>query len=114
MITVNELIDKLELTELTDHNDNDREISDGCVCDLLSWVMAKGVEDMVWITVQTNLNVIAVASLHDFSCVIIPESIDVPDNTVAKANEEGITILSSGKTSYELCCGLASLGVGNK
>ena len=75
MITVKELKEKLDLKELTSTDNNDRSISDGCVCDLLSWVMAKGDEDMAWITVQTNLNVIAVASLHDFSCVIIPENI---------------------------------------
>ena len=112
MVTVKELIDKLDLKELTKTDNNDRNISDGCVCDLLSWVMAKGNEDMAWITVQTNLNVIAVASLHDFSCVIIPENIEVPANTIAKADEEGITVLSSDKTAYELCCGLSSLGVG--
>jgi len=112
MITVKELKEKLDLKELTSTDNNDRSISDGCVCDLLSWVMAKGDEDMAWITVQINLNVIAVASLHDFSCVIIPENIEVPSNTIAKADEEGITVLSSDKTSYELCCGLSSLGVG--
>ena len=107
MITVKELKEKLDLKELTSTDNNDRSISDGFVCDLLSWVMAKGDEDMAWITVQTNLNVIAVASLHDFSCVIIPENIEVPANTIAKADEEGITVLSSDKTSYELCCGLS-------
>ena len=113
MTTVKDLIDNLGLKELTTADNYVRNISDGCVCDLLSWVMAKGKEDMVWITVQTNLNVIAVASLHDLACVIIPENIEVPANTIAKANEEGITVLSSEKTSYELCCGLYSLGVGN-
>ena len=112
MATVKELKDSLGLKELTATDNSERCISDGCVCDLLSWVMAKGKEDMAWITVQTNLNVIAVASLHDFSCVIIPENIDVPANTIAKADEEGITVFSSDKTSYELCRGLCSLSVG--
>ena len=112
MITEKKKKKKLDLKELTSTDNNDRSISDGFVCDLLSWVMAKGDEDMAWITVQTNLNVIAVASLHDFSCVIIPENIEVPANTIAKADEEGITVLSSDKPSYELCCGLSSFGVG--
>ena len=112
MVTVKDIAEKLELNEITSCGGGDNEVKDGCVCDLLSWVMAKGEEGMAWITVQTHLNVIAVASLHDFSCVIIPENIEVPQNTIDKANEEGITVFSSGKTSYKLCCELAALGVG--
>lgn len=111
MVTVKELIEKMELTPLTNMND-EVEISDGCVCDLLSWVMARGEEGMAWITVQTHLNVVAVALLHDFACVIIPESIDVPEATLEKAREERITILSSSKTAYSLCCEMCKLGIG--
>ena len=53
----------------------DRQIVSGYTCDLLSHVMGKGQADMAWITVQAHMNVIAVASLMDFACVIIPESL---------------------------------------
>ncbi|MBE5760775.1 MAG: AraC family transcriptional regulator [Clostridiales bacterium] len=80
----------------------DREIKSGYTCDLLSHVMGKGVMDMAWITVQTHMNVVAVASLLDFSCVIIPEGITVDDTIIEKANEEEIAILLSDKNAYEL------------
>ena len=80
----------------------DREIACGYTCDLLSHVMGKGQADMAWITVQTHMNVIAVASLLDFACVIIPENLPVEAPIIAKAQEEGIIVLSSGKTAYEL------------
>ena len=67
---------------------------------------------MALVTVQTHLNVIAVACLHDFACVIIPESIDVPQATIDKAKEEGVLIYSSSKTSYAICCELYDLGIG--
>ena len=113
MTTVNELKEKLELTLLTNSFDETRTVSDATVCDLLSWVMAKGEPDMAWITVQTHINVLAIASLHDFSCVIVPEGIKVPGETIGKANEEGITVFSSEKTAYQLCRGMSALGIGD-
>jgi hypothetical protein len=112
MATLKELEDKLELKELTGKIDGERKIADAYVCDLLSWVMANGQADMAWVTVQTHLNVVAVASLHDFACIIVPENIEVPDATVAKAAEEDIAVFSTGKTSYQVCCELFSLGIG--
>lgn len=114
MATIKELQEKLNLKALTKIEDEAREINGGCVCDLLSWVMARGEEGMAWVTVQTHLNVVAVACLHDFSCVIIPESIEVPKPTLDKAEEEGIVFFSSPQTSYEVCCTMFEAGVVNK
>jgi len=111
MVSTKQLEEKLGLKQLTNIEKLDAEVKDGCVCDLLSWVMARGEEGMAWVTVQTHLNVVAVACLHDFSCVIIPEDIEVPQTTIDKANEEGIIIFSSGKTAYRICCEMCELGV---
>ena len=89
----------------------DREIASGYTCDLLSHVMGKGQADMAWITVQTHMNVIAVASLLDFACVIIPENLPVEAPIVEKAKDEDIIIFSSEKTAYELVALLAQNGV---
>ncbi len=113
MATLKELSDRLELALLTDGYDETRAVTDAYVCDLLSWVMAKGRVGMAWITVQTHINVLAVASLHDFSCVIVPEGIQVPEETVKRANEEKITVFSSQHTAYELCRGMDALGIGD-
>lgn len=110
-MNTNELCEKLNLKLLTKEGIV-KEISDGCVCDLLSWVMARGEENMVWVTVQTHLNVVAVACLHDFACVIIPEDIEVPQTTIDKANEEDIIIFGSEKTSYKICSLMSDLGIG--
>ena len=74
--------------------------------------MARGEAGMAWITVQTHLNVIAVACLHDFACVIVPENIEVPQATIEKAKEEGVVLYSSPDTSYAVCCKLYGLGIG--
>ena len=89
----------------------DREIASGYTCDLLSHVMGKGQADMAWITVQAHMNVIAVAALLDFACVIIPENLPVEPSIVKKAQDEEIIILSSDKTAFELVVLLAGSGV---
>ena len=112
MITVKEFKEALDLKEVTSADNSGKEIKDGCCCDLLSWVMAKGEEGMAWITVQTHLNVIAVSCLHDFACVVIPENIEIPEATIAKANDEGITVFSSSMTAYDICKKMAKLNIG--
>jgi serine kinase of HPr protein (carbohydrate metabolism regulator) len=114
MATLNDLKEKLQLSLLTENFNADRPVTSAYVCDLLSWVMAHGQENMAWVTVQTHVNVLAIASLHGFACVIIPEGIKVPEETIKKAKEEEITIFSSDKTGYGICCGLANLGIGEK
>ena len=111
-MTVNEVADILGASILTKEADTGRDVKEGYTCDLLSWVMAHGREGMAWITVQTHMNVIAVASLHDMSCVIIPESIRMEDDVVEKADEEGICVLSSALTAFDICGRLASAGIG--
>ena len=89
----------------------DRAIACGYTCDLLSHVMGKGQADMAWITVQAHMNVIAVAALLDFACVIIPEGLPVEETIIKKAASEDIIILSCEQTAFELVKLLADAGV---
>ena len=72
-MTIKELIPLIEAKELTKEADLNKEVLCGYTCDLLSWVMGHGQEGMAWVTVQTHMNVIAVASLMEMAAVIIPE-----------------------------------------
>ena len=90
-----------------------KEITSAYVCDLLSWVMAHGSSGTAWITVQTHLNVVAVASLHDFSCIIIPENIEISQDVLNIANEKDVCILSAPSSSYDAALKLGALGIGS-
>lgn len=79
-----------------------REIKGVYCCDLLSWVMSHAKQHDAWITVQTHMNVVAIASLLDLACIIVPESIEIDDDTISKANEEDIAIISTDITSYDI------------
>lgn len=89
----------------------DGKIRAGYACDLLSWVMAKGIPGCAWITVQTHMNVIAVAALHEMACIIHPEGVEPEAASLEKAAQEGIAVLLSPKTAYEICHLMAAAGI---
>ena len=89
--------------------DGDREIDGVYIGDLLSWVMGRAQMDNAWITIMTNVNVIAVASLADTSCVILAEGVEMPEDLVATAQEKEVNILSSSQPIYETAVQLAGL-----
>ena len=103
---VNELREALDLTVAVE-GDLDREVKGGYVCDLLSLVMARLKEGHVWITVQTNVNVVAVAALAECACVLIPEGMSVEQATLDKARGQGVTILQSQGSAFELAAAMA-------
>ena len=110
-MTIKELIPLIEAKELTKEADLNKEVLCGYTCDLLSWVMGHGQEGMAWVTVQTHMNVVAVAVLAEMACVILPESIDMEEESLNKAISEDMIVLSSPLTSYEICGRLNAAGI---
>lgn len=94
------LVDDFGFELITKKCDLDKEISGLHCCDLLSWVMANAKEDEAWITVQTHANIIAVATLLDMSCLIIPSSIEIDQSTLAKANDQEVAVFSTSEDAY--------------
>lgn len=110
-MSLQELMDILEAKCLTPQADLSLSVKSGYTCDLLSWVMAHGQADMAWVTVQTHMNVVAVALLMEMACVILPEGIQPEQAMLLKAQEEGMPILCSSKTAFELCALMAAAGL---
>lgn len=104
MMTINELSRKLDLKIITGtSHEMEKAVSGVYTCDLLSYAMAKINQGDVWVTVHTNLNVVAVASLTDCACVLIPGNIEIESQTIERAAEKGVTLLSSAKSAAVLC-----------
>ena len=95
------LVNELGLEVIADGG-LDRDISGCFICDLLSHAMGKVDTDNLWITVQTNMNIIAIAVLTELSAIIIAQDMDIAENVIDKAVSEGVTVLRSDKTAYEL------------
>lgn len=95
------LTEKLGLTPVTEIYD-DREVS-GCYCgDLLSWVMGRAREDEMWITVMSNVNILAVAALTDIACIVLAEEVSLEPEVAEKAKQQEITVLRSADTAYAI------------
>ena len=83
--------------------DLDAEVT-GCYAgDLLSWVMSHAEEGNVWVTIMSNLNVVAVASLTDAACVIMAEGVNPDPDALEAAKAKGVTLFSDSRSTYELC-----------
>ncbi len=81
------------------------------VGDLLSVVMGKAQESCVWVTIQSHINIIAVASLVDMSVIIVCESYKVDEDAIKKANEEEIPIITTSLSEFEVCEKLIEAGI---
>ncbi|MBQ7488264.1 MAG: AraC family transcriptional regulator [Clostridia bacterium] len=108
---VSELISLIEAKNLTPSVSTEREVTCGYVCDLLSWVMSHGDTGMAWVTVQTHMNVVAVAVLSEMACIILPEEIDMEEESLNKAIDEDMVVLTSPLTAYEICGRMAANGI---
>lgn len=106
-MTVQHLIETLSLEEIT-VCDRNREVTGGYAGDLLSWVMGRANDGDAWVTIMTNINVVAVASLADVACVLLAEGVSPDEEVVKTAAEKGVTLLRSDKPAYELCKALGA------
>jgi len=106
-MTVKKLAEELGLSKLS--GDADKDVKSCYISDLLSRVLGGVEPGDIWITVQSSLNMVAVAVMTDASCVILPEGLTAPDNVIEKANEEGLTVFTSNETAYSLAVKISQL-----
>ena len=99
-MTVNDLLknDSFKVVALPE---GDRDITGVYIGDLLSWVMGKAQSGDAWITIMSNVNILAVASLTDCACIILSEAVALEDEVIKTAENKGINVLSFSGSSYE-------------
>ena len=107
-MTVNELAQKLN-AEVLSMPSPDSEITGGYCGDLLSWVMGRAQCGNAWITIMSNINVAAVASLSDVACVILAEGVKPDADALLAAQQKDINVLSCDKSTYEIAVMLGEL-----
>ena len=79
----------------------EKEIEGAYIGDLLSWVMGKAQSGNVWITIMSNLNVVAVATLTDVSVILLCEGVLLDDDVLALAEGKDVNVLSTQLSAYE-------------
>ena len=101
MLNVSKLPERAGFKILNKQEQADREVKSVYCCDLLSAVMGRAPADSAWITVMGNINVIAVGVLTDVACVIVADGAEVDERALIKADEQGVTVLSSALPVFE-------------
>jgi hypothetical protein len=100
-MTVKELIEKVGFSVINQGVDLSQTVTKPFCCDLLSIAMSKLPVGGAWVTIMGNLNTLAVATLTEASCVILAEGIQLDGPAQAKAQSEGLTVLSTSLPIFE-------------
>lgn len=99
---VSDLVKELDLTLFCGQAGLDAEITGGYTSDLLSDVMGHIEEGMVWITMQTHQNILAVATLKDAAAVLIVNGATPDEETLEKGKEEVVPLIGTPLSTFEI------------
>ncbi|MGE0079239.1 MAG: DRTGG domain-containing protein [Bacteroidales bacterium] len=101
-MTVEDIVKALDLKVFSGNEGLNGVINGGYTSDLLSDVMGNADAGMVWITLQTHINVMAIASLKELSAIILVKGLEPEPNTLQQSNNEGIPILGTSLQTFEI------------
>lgn len=87
---------------LPDMAGREMKISGCYIGDLLSNVMGKAQTGQLWLTVMTNINVLAVAQLLELAGIVLLEGNQPVEGVLERAADEGIPVFLSGETAYQM------------
>jgi hypothetical protein len=108
---VAELVRELGLEVHTGEQRLDREVTGGCVSDLLSYVMGSAKAGNIWITIQVHPNIVGVVALLDLAAVVVVGDQRPEEATLEKAGEQGVAVLTSRESAFVVAGRMYALGV---
>jgi predicted transcriptional regulator len=101
-VKLDKIVKELSLEVKTGEDNLHNEITGVYVSDLLSDVMANSKEGNLWITLQTHLNIVAVAGMKALTGIIIVGNRQPQDEVLQKAESEKITIMTTPLRTFEV------------
>lgn len=110
-VTLQQAVERLGLAVQVAGDKPDAPITGGIVGDLLSYVMAHGKQGNLWITIQTHPNIVAVAALGGLAGIVIAGGFQPEEDTVARAEDEGLALVTCEESSFLVAGRLYELGV---
>ena len=108
-MTVNDICKDIDAEVIC--GDASKEFCGVYVGDLLSRAMSHVECGNLWVTIMSNVNVAAVATLTEPAAVILAEDVELQEDAFKGANENGITVLRSPLSAYEICVRLHEAAV---
>jgi hypothetical protein len=110
-MTLSELAARLELRTFTAGAAAERPVLGGYASDLLSDVIGHGRKGDLWITMQVHPNIVAVAVLKELAGIVLVNGREPAAETLEQADREGIPVLGTRLSAFELAGRLYGMGV---
>ena len=98
-MTVKELCESLGL-DIARLPAPDKEITGVYIGDLLSHALSKAEAGNVWITIMSNVNVTAVATLKDVGCILLADGVALDTDMEEAASQKGVNVLKTNSSAY--------------
>ncbi len=89
----------------------EREVRGGYASDLLSDTMGNSHDGDLWVTVQKHVNIVAVAQLKNLAGIIVVNGRTPEADAIARAEEEGIPIVTTELPAFDVAGILYGLGI---
>ena len=106
-----ELREKLGLVLTGSVQSLDADITVAYASDILSDVISHAREGSIWITLHTHSNIVAVAELQSLAGIILVGGRQPEEDTLERANNAQIPILTTKLTAFEIVGRLYELGI---
>jgi len=100
-MTIKEITEALKFTVYAEGDGLGANVTGGYVSDLLSDVMGHSKEGELWVTLQSHMNVVAIASLKELSAIVLVKGIVPGADVIRKAIEEGIPLLGTDSGTFD-------------
>ncbi len=108
---VRELVQQAELEVKAAAGQLETEITGGHSGDLLSATMANAKEGNVWVTWHVHPNIVAAALVVKLAAIILVRGREPEEETIQKAEQEGVPILVSKLPAFEIIGRLHGMGI---
>ena len=110
-MTIHEMVKRAGLEVKTAADQLDAEVTGGYAGDLISAVMANAKQGNVWVTWHAHPNIVAAALVTKLSAIVLICGRQPEEETIRKAEEEGLPILLSKLPAFELIGRLHGMGI---
>jgi hypothetical protein len=110
-LKVSDVVRSLEGCLLSAPGAVDTPVSGGYSSDLLSDVIGNAQEGDAWVTMQKHVNIVAVAQLKGIAVIVVVNGRRPDLETLERAEEQRIPIVSTGLPAFDVAGALYSLGL---
>ncbi len=110
-MTVQEMLQQAELEVKSASDHLDGEVTGGYSGDLISAMMANAKQGNVWVTWHVHPNIVAAGVIVKLAAIILVSGRQPEEDTIQRAQQEGIPILVTKLPAFEIVGKLHGMGI---